>query len=97
MSEEQRNVPFRVEGDKVIICADPIYITPAEIRSANVGSIVFARDLTVQDIRDIIREEMAASKAMPEMTVTLEMGGDGITERVTRIAGEVTERRRLSR
>ncbi len=59
MSEEQRNVPFRVEGDKVIISADPIYIAPTEIRNANVGSIVFARDLTVQDIRGIIREEIA--------------------------------------
>ncbi len=59
MSEEQRNVPFRVEGDKVMISAEPIYIDHAQVRSADVGSIVLARDLTVQDIRAIIREEIA--------------------------------------
>lgn len=51
----------------------------------------------IERIRELIREEIAASKVMPEVRVTLEEAEDGILERVTRTAGEVTDRFRLQR
>lgn len=57
---------------------------------------VFSDD-AIRLIRELIREEIAASKVMPEVRVTLERAEDGILERITRTAGEVTDRFRLLR
>lgn len=87
MSDEQNRLCIRSTNSKGTRLEDCVRTAPRQVFS----------DDAIRLIRQLIREEIAAAKVMPEVRVTLERAEDGILERITRTSGEVTDRFRLQR
>ena len=87
MSDEQNRLCIRSTNSKGMRLEDCVRTAPRQVFS----------DDAIRLIRQLIREEIAAAKVMPEVRVTLERAEDGILERITRTSGEVTDRLRLQR